>query len=135
VRRFETRTVAAELDLLAPDGMEVRLLASTAGGSMAHFRLAPGECARAVTHRSVEELWYCVAGGGEMWRRRAGQEEIVALTPGVSVSIPLDTHFQVRAAPDQPIEAVAVTMPPWPGEDEAVLVAGKWPATVVVKSE
>jgi mannose-6-phosphate isomerase-like protein (cupin superfamily) len=135
VTRFETRAAAAEPDLLAPDGMEVRLLATTAGGSMAHFRLAPGQCALAVTHRMIEELWYCVNGRGEMWRRQGEAEETVALRPGVSVSIPLGTHFQVRAAADEAIEAVAVTMPPWPGGDEAVRVDGIWDVTVAETRE
>jgi mannose-6-phosphate isomerase-like protein (cupin superfamily) len=60
----------------------------------------------------------------------ADAEEIVEVAPGVSLSIPLGTHFQLRNDADQPLAAVAVTMPPWPGDDEADLVEGKWPATV-----
>jgi hypothetical protein len=30
----------------------------------------------------------------------------------------------------EPLAAVAVTMPPWPGENEAYFVEGKWRATV-----
>ena len=48
--------------------------------------------------------------------------------PAVYVSIPLGTHFQFRASPTEPVTAVAVTMPPWPGEDEAVFVTGPWPS-------
>ena len=52
------------------------------------------------------------------------------MTPGVSLSIPLGTHFQLRNDGAEPLAAVAVTMPPWPGDDEAYLVEGKWPASV-----
>ena len=52
----------------APDGSQVRVLLRLKGGSMATFRLRPGQVAVAV--------------------------------------------------------AVAVTLPPWPGEDEAVLLPG-----------
>lgn len=128
--RFQTRAAAALPDVIAPDGMEGRLLVAGAAGSLAHFRLAPGQCARSVIHRTVEELWFCVAGRGEMWRRQGDEEEVVTLVPGISVSIPLGTQFQVRAAPDSAVEAVTVTMPPWPGDDEAVLVDGIWQPTV-----
>jgi mannose-6-phosphate isomerase-like protein (cupin superfamily) len=49
---------------------------------------------------------------------------------GVSVSIPLGTHFQLRNDGAEPLAAVAVTMPPWPGDDEAYLVKSKWPANI-----
>ena len=65
---FVTRLASERPDAMAPDGSEVRILAATARGSMALFRLTPG---------------------------------------GVS-------------------KAVAVTMPPWPGMDEAYAVAGRW---------
>jgi mannose-6-phosphate isomerase-like protein (cupin superfamily) len=46
-----------------------------------------------------------------MWRKREGQEEIVSVEVGVC-------------------PAVAVTMPPWPGEAEAIVLRRKWEATV-----
>ena len=65
-----------------------------------------------------------------MWRRNAGSVEAVPVAAGVSIAIPAGTAFQFRAAGDSPLEAVAVTMPPWPGMDEAIPVEGVWPATV-----
>jgi mannose-6-phosphate isomerase-like protein (cupin superfamily) len=125
-----TRMLAVEADAIAPDGCEVRILAQTRRGSMAHFTLGPGQVARAVAHRTVEEVWYFLAGNGRMWRRLAEWEETVEVAPGVSLSIPLGTHFQLRNDGEEPLAAVAVTMPPWPGEDEAYFVEGRWPATV-----
>ncbi len=116
--------------MAAPDGSDVRILLGLAGGGMAHFELAPGAVAKAVTHRTVEEIWYIVAGQGEMWRAQDGREEVTALEPGLCLTIPLGTRFQFRATGDEPLAAVAITMPPWPGEDEAVFVDGKWPASV-----
>jgi mannose-6-phosphate isomerase-like protein (cupin superfamily) len=52
------------------------------------------------------------------------------VAPGLSLSIPLGTRFQLRNDGEAPLAAVAVTMPPWPGEDEAYAVEGRWPATV-----
>jgi mannose-6-phosphate isomerase-like protein (cupin superfamily) len=128
---FATKILPEAPDVLAPDGSEVRLLVRAAGGTMAHFRLNPGEVSIAVTHRTVEELWFVVAGRGEMWRRDATREEVTPLSPGLSLSIPLGTDFQFRAAADEAFEAVAITMPPWPGPDEAVAVEGRWAPSVL----
>ncbi|PWS35071.1 hypothetical protein DFH01_22380 [Falsiroseomonas bella] len=123
---FATRPLPAAPDVIAPDGSEVRVLLRLAGGSMAHFSLAPGEVSLPVEHRTVEELWFVIAGCGEMWRSQAGREEITPLAPGVSLSIPLGTRFQFRCLGDAPLEAVGVTMPPWPGMEEAVPADGPW---------
>jgi mannose-6-phosphate isomerase-like protein (cupin superfamily) len=113
-------------DAIAPDGSEVRILESVSKGSMAHFQLPPGATSRAVTHRTVEEVWYFLGGRGEMWLRSGDHEGVTPVEPGVSISIPLGTHFQFRALGDEPLRAVGVTMPPWPGDDEAVFVSGPW---------
>ena len=110
----------------APDGSSVQVLLALPGGSLATFTLQPGQVSAAVTHRSVEELWYVLAGRGEMWRRNATQEVVTPLRPGLSLSVPLGTALQFRCTGDEPLVAVAVTMPPWPGEGEAVLVDGPW---------
>jgi mannose-6-phosphate isomerase-like protein (cupin superfamily) len=117
----------AGADAIAPDGSEVRLLGATASGSMAHFRLAPGAVSQAVAHRTVEEIWYVVAGRGRLWRRLGEQENVTALEPGVSATIPLAAHFQFRNDGAGPLDIVAVTLPPWPGQAEAYAVAGIWP--------
>jgi mannose-6-phosphate isomerase-like protein (cupin superfamily) len=127
---FPTVRLPAKPDVQAPDGSDVRVLAGLVGGGMAHFELAAGETSTAVAHRTVEELWFVVSGRGEMWRSREGIEETVPLAPGVSLAIPLGTHFQFRATGPGPLAAVAVTMPPWPGEGEAYAVTGPWTPSV-----
>ena len=126
---FETLHIPAERTVVAPDGSDVRVLLGLPSGGMAHFELAAGRTASAVTHRTVEEIWFVVAGRGEMWRKDGEHEEIVAMEPGLCLTIPLGTHFQFRASSDQSLSAVAVTMPPWPGEGEAIHVAGPWQST------
>ena len=124
---MQLRRLPAEPDAIAPDGSAVRLLAALGGGSMAHFELAAGQTSAAVRHRTVEELWYFVGGRGEMWRRAPdGTETVDAVEAGVSLDIPLGTSFQFRALGDGPLRAVGVTMPPWPGDDEAERVPGRW---------
>ena len=124
----------AARDVVAPDGSDVRILLRLAGGSMAHFELAGGRTSRAVVHRTVDEIWYVLRGRGEMWRSQArggrgGERADIPLEPGTCLSIPVGTRFQFRSLGDGPLSAVAVTMPPWPGEDEAIEVSGsRWPA-------
>jgi mannose-6-phosphate isomerase-like protein (cupin superfamily) len=126
---FETRRLPAAPDVMAPDGSDVRVLLGLAGGTLAHFTLAPGQASTAVTHRTVEEIWFVLSGRGEMWRRQAERETVVGVDAGVCLTIPLGTHFQFRALGSEPLTAVAITMPPWPGPAEAVPVAGRWPPT------
>jgi mannose-6-phosphate isomerase-like protein (cupin superfamily) len=45
---------------------------------------------------------------------------------GVSITIPAGTRFQFRNDGDEALAAVGVSMPPWPGEDEAYPVEGIW---------
>lgn len=126
---FETKPLPAAPDLVAPDGSNVRVLLGLRGGGMAHFSLAAGEASVAVAHRTVEEIWFVVSGRGEMWRKQGSHELIVPLAAGTCLTIPLGTHFQFRTVGTAPLEAVAVTMPPWPGGDEAYVVPGPWRAT------
>ena len=128
---WQTKRIGAAYDLRAPDGAEIRLLVQVRGGSMVYCTLQPGHVTRPVQHRSVEEVWLCISGTGQLWRRDPAThaEEIVDLEPGVAVSIPLRTAFQFRAVGAQPLELVMTTMPPWPGPNEAVLAEGVWPAS------
>ncbi len=124
-----TKALPHTYDLLAPDGSEVRVLLARAGGGMAHFRLSPGQVSRAVRHRMVDEIWYVIAGTGEMWRGAAGDQSFATLAPGVCLTIPPGIAFQFRANSDTALEAVAITMPPWPGPEEAEPADGPWKET------
>ena len=127
---YETKMLGAAIDATAPDGTAVRLLLSLAGGSMAHFELPPGAVSHAVTHRTVEEIWFVVSGRGAIWRHQGDVESIDPLGPGTSLTIPLGAAFQFRAEAGSALTFVAITMPPWPGMDEAVAAQGPWAPTV-----
>ncbi len=131
---FSTKCLPDTPDTIAPDGSNVRVLLELAGGGMAHFELAPGETSTAVAHRTVEEIWFFLSGCGEMWRKQDQSEEVVPVHSGICITTPLGTHFQFRAFGHEPLAAVGVTMPPWPGECEAYVVKGKWEATAPRKS-
>ena len=130
MKKFETKALSVKPDVLAPDGSDVRILLGLQGGGMAHFELAPGLTSAAVAHRTVEEIWYFVSGRGELWRLQGDCEETVAVEPGVCLTIPRGTRFQFRSFGPDPLAAIGVTMPPWPGEGEAMLVEGKWQTSV-----
>ena len=127
---FDTKRTNAAPDVIATDGCEVRVLCATPRGGMALFTLAPGAVGNAIAHRTVEEIWVVIRGRGRMWRKSGEREDVALLAAGVSVSIPPGTHFQLRSDGAEPLEAVAVTMPPWPGDGEAYIFAGKWVPTV-----
>jgi mannose-6-phosphate isomerase-like protein (cupin superfamily) len=129
--RFPTAELPLDPTALAADGLEVRELLRVTGGSTAHFQLTGGRTGRAVRHRTVDEVWYIVRGRGEMWRQSGDETMVVALRPGVCVAVLAGTSFQVRALGRDPLEVIAFTSPPWPGEDEvAVVEDGTWPPDV-----
>jgi mannose-6-phosphate isomerase-like protein (cupin superfamily) len=132
---FETKRLPVAHDVIAPDGADVRNLLSLEGGSMAHFELPPGQTSVAEAHRTVDEIWYFLSGRGEMWRKQGDHETVEPVDPGVCLTIPVGTHFQWRSFGYEPLAALGVTMPPWPGAGEAYPVEGKWEATVKSGSE
>ncbi len=115
---------AAEPDAIAPDGSEIRLLVTGAHGatraSLCEVRLPPGATSRPVYHHSVEEIWYVIAGCGQIWRcppdRRVDPIEV---SEGDALVIPTGWRFQFRAAPTSELRFLCYTAPPWPGADEA----------------
>jgi mannose-6-phosphate isomerase-like protein (cupin superfamily) len=130
MQKFETKRLPVEQDAVATDGSNVRVLLELQGGEMAHFELPPGQTSTAVTHKTVEEIWFFLSGRGQMWRRTDSHEEVVAVEAGVCLTIPLGTHFQFRSFGYEALSAIGVTMPPWPGESEAMVVDGRWKPTL-----
>jgi mannose-6-phosphate isomerase-like protein (cupin superfamily) len=130
VTDYATKELPVGRDVIAPDGSEVRVLLGLARGGIAHFELGPRQTSKAIVHRTVEEIWFVLSGRGEMWREQAGRESTVEVHRGISLTIPLGTRFQFRCTSDEPLAAIAVTMPPWPGEDEAIIADGPWQPTV-----
>jgi len=123
---YATQHLRDTASVVAPDGSDARVLLGFSNGRMAHFELAAGCVSRAVVHRTVDEVWYVVEGSGEMWRRQGEHEDVVALVPGLCVTLPHGTHFQFRASPTEGVAVIAATIPRWPGGGEAERVAGRW---------
>ncbi len=128
--RFDTMRISDAPDVIALDGSEVRVLCGSSRGALSTFSLPANTVAKAVTHRTIEEVWYFVAGRGRIWRRLGEQEEITDVSAGVSINLPTGTHFQFRCDGAETLTAVAAVMPPWPGEGEVYAVVGPWAPTV-----
>ena len=129
VAPFGTKRLPVAPDDVAPDGSDVRVLLSLSSGGLAHFELAPGKVSFPIAHRTVSEIWFFLTGRGEMWRELDGAEEIVPVESGVCITSPTGTRFQFRSHGYEPLAAIGVTMPPWPGKDEAYMIEGKWSPT------
>lgn len=127
---LETRALPAKFDVIAPDGSEIRFLARTPRGWSVHCTLPPGGVSLAVAHRTVEEVWYFLDGEGEVWRKLGQAEEVTPVKPGISLNIPIGAHFQFRNTGPGSLQFIITTMPPWPGDDEAYRVPGRWPVAV-----
>ncbi|MER5756735.1 cupin domain-containing protein [Streptomyces sp. NPDC002088] len=110
-----------------PDGSLVRTLGVLPNvASFAQFELAPNQASQALSHGSVQEIWYVVSGSGELWRSLDSKDDKTRLEPGVCVTIPAGTSFQSQAGNDG-LQIVAVTIPPWPGNaGEARQQDGPW---------
>ena len=116
--------------IVAPDGSQVRLLLTDAHGatrcSVVEVTIGAGQTSRAVAHCTVEEAWYVIAGAGEVWRcppgTPAGEMPPVRVAAGDALVIPRGWGFQFRAEAGSDMRFVCVTMPAWPGMDEAVEV-------------
>lgn len=121
---FQTRQLSEKPDAIAPDGSEIRELLRVERGSMAHCTLPPGGMSQAVKHKTIDEIWYCLQGHGQFWRKQDGSERIVSVLPGICLTVPAGTAFQFRTIGEQPLRFIIATMPPWPGDDEALAVQG-----------
>ncbi len=121
-----TVDLPAAYDYLAPDGSEIRLLATHDAGGLAHCRLPAGHVSEPVRHRTVVEIWYVLAGRGQVWRKDGADEETVEVEPGIALTIPVGTSFQFRTLGDRALELMIGTFPRWPGAHEAEPVEGCW---------
>lgn len=126
---FADKQLQAERDYLAPDGSEIRELARTERGSLAHCILPLGGVTKSVKHKTIDEIWYFVQGLGQVWRKQGAKEEVVDVRPGFSLTIPVGAHFQFRNTSQEPLCFVITSIPPWPKDrEEAVEVGnGRWP--------
>lgn len=124
---MQTHILSETYEHTSPAGAEVRVLLGNSYGGAAHCTLKRGKVSKAVTHKTVSEIWHVIAGAGEIWRKAGDEACVTTLAPGVSIDIPLGTHFQYRASAEADLVFVCITTPPWSGADEARYVeCGAW---------
>jgi len=120
------RSLSDSVDVIAPDGSEIRLLAQLDRAGLCHCTLPPRRVSLAVRHQTIEEIWYFIEGQGQVWRQLNEQQDEAAVSPGTCLSIPVGAHFQFRNTGEVPLCFIIATMPPWPGMQEAVRVQDHW---------
>ena len=87
-------------------------------------------------HRTVEEVWYVLEGHGQVWRcpPDADPKSVPPspVAPDDALVIPTGWSFQFSADASEALRFLCVTIPSWPGENEAAPVpeGGLGPPTV-----
>lgn len=123
----ETVKLKSEPDYIAPDGSKIFLLTNMKGGGLCLCELPVGAISKAVCHKTVEESWFFLSGEGQLWRKYKDKDiGPVPVTKDMAITIPKGCHFQFKNTGDVPLRFIITTMPPWPGEDEAILVKDYW---------
>ena len=125
---MQTKKVALAYDAIAPDNSEIRELVDVSEASMVHCTLPVGAVSLTVSHVSVDEMWYVLSGQGKLWRSKPGtpQSMVINLEPGLAISIERSTHFQFKNTGKEALTLVIATIPPWPGEAEAIREKDFW---------
>ena len=128
--------------VIAPDGFDLRELSTGKNGSMWSATLPLNTRTKSVYHQTVEEIWYIRSGTGMLctmpskhWSNNKKSNtkntnynylkqfmDCVKLKPGITFRIPPQTIFQNKSDKNSELDVIAITMPPWPGMDEAVPV-------------
>lgn len=110
-------------DHIAPDGSEIRLLPQMDGGGACHCRLPDGKTSTAVKHRHVEEIWYCISGSGVIRFKEIDKPVVeLVLEKGTVLSIKPNVAFQFKNTGSEDLDILIITMPKWPGPEEAIYV-------------
>ena len=110
----------------APDGSRIYPLMRTRQASVGIIELRPNQVTAPVRHQTIEEFWYVLEGTGQLWRELDTEEETVELNTGSCVNIPTGAAFQFRSDGERPLRMLMLTVPPWPGPEEAVAADGAW---------
>ena len=122
-------TLPKTADAKSPAGADIRFIMDGTTGNMIHASVPPHQINRATIHSTVSEFWYVLEGHGEIWRNDGASEKVTQLLAGTSIDIPVGTAFQYRNVAQSDLKFICISMPPWPGDDEASSVEGKWEAT------
>ena len=127
---MKTVRLPRQPDAKSPAGADIRYIMDGETGNMIHSTVPPYQINKATVHATVSEFWYVLEGHGEIWRDNGKESSVTELLPGISIEIPVGTAFQYRNVAEVDLRFICISMPPWPGEQEATFVKGIWQATV-----
>ncbi len=127
---MKTTILPERPDAKSPAGADIRYMMSSPTGNMIHSTVPPHQINRATVHATVNEFWFILEGRGEIWRDDGEQSSITVLVPGIAIDIPTGTAFQYRNTSDAELKFICVSMPPWPGDNEATFIQGVWQPTI-----
>jgi mannose-6-phosphate isomerase-like protein (cupin superfamily) len=118
---------------IAPDGSRVFPLGRFADeASMAYIMQPPLKTSLPGQHKTITEDWLFLEGNGEVALRDQGHQQrwvVAPVKPGSHLTVRAKTSFQFRSTSQEPLKFVLITRPPWPGNDEALMVPGYWERT------
>jgi mannose-6-phosphate isomerase-like protein (cupin superfamily) len=127
---MQTMTLPGNADAKSPAGADIRYLVDGKTGGMIHSTVPAYQINRATVHATVSEFWYVLEGHGQIWRHHGGESGVAELVPGTAIDIPVGTEFQYRNVAATDLKFICITMPRWPGEQEATFVDGPWEPTI-----
>jgi mannose-6-phosphate isomerase-like protein (cupin superfamily) len=127
---MKTTRLPEKPDAKSPAGADIRFMMDGKTGNMIHSTVRPHQINRATVHATVDEFWYVLEGHGEIWRDDGSGSSVTSLLPGTAIDIPAGTAFQYRNVSDAELKFICISMPPWPGDSEAMYVDGIWRPTV-----
>ena len=127
---MKSKTLPEQPDAKSPAGANIRYLMDGVTGNMIHSTVPPHQVNKATVHATVSEFWYILEGQGEIWRNDGVESCVTPLVPGTAIDIPVGTAFQYRNVADIDLKLICIAMPPWPGDQEATYIEGKWQPTV-----
>ena len=122
---FEMKSLPVKRDHLNPDSSEIRILAQVKSGGLRHCTLPPGKVTLPIRHKTVNEIWYCLSGDGEIWQGKNGDIQVESFSVGDSFTVPVGNGFQFRNAGESDLCVLIASIPKW-SADEAENARGYW---------
>jgi len=96
------------------------------GGGLCICELPIGAKSKPICNKTVEEIWFALSGEGKVWRKFEKEESRTSIHKNTAITIPRGCHYQYKNTGMDVLRFIIVTMPPWPGADEAYRVDGVW---------
>ena len=127
---FTIADLSHTTSFLSDDGSEIRPMPSINGVESVHCLLPKNGVIQASRHRTVSQIWYVLAGTGDLWLKSAsGKETLHSLKSGIAMTVPLGYAFQFRNTGEQNLEIFIVNATKWSGAGELIPVKNHWPVS------